>query len=253
MSVLKDLTNMRFGRLVVQERADDHITKNGERIVRWLCLCDCGNLVVVRGKKLREGSTNSCGCYRRDLLSERNTQRTPANFQDLCGQTYGRLTVISQAPKYVFPGGQFHTMWNCRCTCGNSTVVSHQHLVSGRVKSCGCYGSEMASERFRTHGASKSRLYKVWRGMIDRCTLPSHKSYKDYGGAGVRICDEWRTDFCAFRDWAFKNGYDENLPSFQCTIDRIDPYGNYEPTNCRWVPMSIQIHNKKIQTHTDVA
>ena len=80
------------------------------------------------------------------------------------------------------------------------------------------------------------------RAMKARCYIPSCSNYEFYGGRGISVCDEWRNDFIAFRDWALANGYTDEL-----SIDRIDPDGNYEPSNCRWVTMTEQFHNRRIR------
>ena len=82
---------------------------------------------------------------------------------------------------------------------------------------------------------SKTRLYKIFSGMKNRCYNPNNQHYKWYGGKGVTVCDEWLGEkgVQSFIEWALNNGYEENL-----SIDRIDPSGNYEPSNCRWVTMS---------------
>ena len=92
----------------------------------------------------------------------------------------------------------------------------------------------------RTHGESKTRLYRVWAHMKGRCNNPNDHGYKDYGGRGIKICDEWNNSYESFREWAIHNGYQEDL-----TIDRVNVNGNYEPNNCRWVTNLVQARNKR--------
>lgn len=80
--------------------------------------------------------------------------------------------------------------------------------------------------------------------MKQRCELETSLHYKSYGGRGIKLCDEWH-DYETFKNWAYSSGYDENAPRGQCTIDRIDVNGNYEPSNCRWVSMEVQAKNKR--------
>lgn len=89
------------------------------------------------------------------------------------------------------------------------------------------------------HGMCKSRIYKTWEGMKNRCYCKGQTSYKWYGGKGVTVCDEWSHDFQAFYDWAINNGYEDNL-----TLDRIYNNKGYEPSNCRWVTMKEQTRNR---------
>jgi hypothetical protein len=95
------------------------------------------------------------------------------------------------------------------------------------------------------HGLSRTRLYKVFRDMKTRCYNKNSPDYKDYGGRGIRICSEWLNDYLSFKSWAEENGYDEEAPKMQCTIDRIDVNGNYEPSNCRCVSIAIQNKNRR--------
>lgn len=98
----------------------------------------------------------------------------------------------------------------------------------------GIKGSNAGEKHYRyKHGATGTRLFKIWQSMKERCYREKHKYFADYGGRGIAVCDDWRFDFSAFRDWAIKNGYQDGL-----TIDRIDPNGNYEPTNCQWLTRS---------------
>ncbi len=89
------------------------------------------------------------------------------------------------------------------------------------------------------HGMRYSRIYNIWRSMRQRCNNPNTINYKDYGGQGITVCDEWNNSFEAFYEWAMVNGYEEHL-----TIDRIETSKNYCPENCRWVSQKVQQNNR---------
>lgn len=166
-------------------------------------------------------------------------------FIDLTGKRFGRLTVSERS---LFSGNSKKpiTYWECNCDCGNKTVVQGGALRRGVTQSCGCLQKEWTKENKprTTHGSANSRLYQVWSLMKQRCELPSNNRYYAYGALGVRVCPEWH-DFITFQKWAYENGYDPGSPRGACTIDRIDPEGNYCPENCRWVSMKIQNSNKR--------
>lgn len=90
------------------------------------------------------------------------------------------------------------------------------------------------------HGGSKTRLHNIWKGMRQRCQYEGHTKYWNYGGRGIKVCEDWQT-FPAFRYWALANGYEETL-----TLDRIDCDGNYAPDNCRWVSYKLQNLNRRM-------
>lgn len=148
---------------------------------------------------------------------------------NITGQKFGRLTAIKPCGKTS--GG--NVLWLCECDCGNKTTAPTQHLKSGNTKSCGCLNSELASKRFTKTGESNHRLYRIWRNMKRRCYDNTFKAYKNYGGKGVLICDDWLKSFENFYKWAISNGYKDNL-----TIDRINVNGNYDPNNCQWITRS---------------
>lgn len=157
---------------------------------------------------------------------------------DLTGQRFGRLIVLGRTE--LEKTGQ--ARWLCKCDCGNETVVQSYDLRSGNTQSCGCQRQENFTHT--THGHSKKRVYAIWKGMKSRCYNKNRKAYKDYGGKGIAVCEEWRDDFEAFYVWAMSNGYSDDL-----SIDRIDSDGNYEPANCRWADGLTQANNK---TNNDV-
>lgn len=230
MGAFIDLSGKRFGRLVAIRRAPN---KGGKTM--WECKCDCGNYKIVDAGDMKNGKVSSCGCLKRE--------RDLSQIEDLTGKKFGRLTVIGVGAPYV-SNNITKVRWLCKCDCGNTVEVRASYLKDGRTKSCGCYQMEMTSAACTTHGMSHSRLFAVWSSMIQRCTNENNSGYKNYGGRGICVCDEWM-DFVAFKDWAILSGYDEDAPYGQCTIDRINNDGNYEPSNCRWVDMLTQSKNKR--------
>lgn len=168
-----------------------------------------------------------------------------AKCKDLTGLNYGRLTVISRDEDRTEPSGRKRVYWLCKCECGKVVSVQYSALKAGKTKSCGCLKTERNKKHFTKHGFSKERLYQVWTDIKKRCSNPNYKQYKDYGGRGIIICDEWKNDYLFFRDWALKNGYNPYAKYGECTIDRIDVNGNYEPNNCRWVTIKQQNNNKR--------
>lgn len=158
---------------------------------------------------------------------------------DLTSKKFGRLTVIERAEDYISPKGKKYTQWLCQCDCGKFKVVSTSRLKDGTTQSCGCYSKETKEK----HGLCNSRLYEIYYGIKKRCLNKNSKSYKDYGGRGISICNDWLDQdvgFVNFYNWAISNGYKDNL-----TLDRINTNGNYEPSNCRWVSKKEQSNNKR--------
>lgn len=155
--------------------------------------------------------------------------------ENLIGRSFERLTAVMFSHK-----NRHGDHWTCRCSCGEVKVVRSEHLKSGRIKSCGCFQSEGIKQRRETHGLSYHRLYNVYRHIINRCYDSKNISFKNYGGRGITVCDEWINDNTTFFSWAFANGYKDELQ-----IDRINNDGNYEPTNCRFVTAKVNANNRR--------
>lgn len=154
---------------------------------------------------------------------------------EIVGKKYGYLTVIKRI------GSRWgHSLWECKCDCGTVCQRTANQLTMSKAVSCGCMTKEAQRNSRFSHGGTGTRLYRIWKGIRQRCSNSNISYYKYYGGKGVTVCDEWLHDFTAFQQWALSHGYADNL-----TIDRIDGDGNYEPNNCRWVTMTVQNRNKK--------
>lgn len=146
------------------------------------------------------------------------------------GQRFGRLVTLN-----LVQSGR-RERWLCQCDCGKTKIVSKLSLVHGKTTSCRCLANELTTARNTTHGKTKTRTYRIWQAMINRCKYPSNKAWKHYGGRWISVCEEWKESFTLFlKDMG------EAPPGH--TIERVNSNGNYEPSNCRWATQSDQTRN----------
>ena len=156
-----------------------------------------------------------------------------AKLNDITGKTFGNWIVLyrnGSTPNKA-------AVWRCKCLlCGSEKDVVGSSLTNGYSTKCrSCVPKQTLAKPHR-----KERIYTIYTAMKQRCTNPHSKYYCRYGGRGISVCGEWLNNPDTFFEWAFANGYKDGL-----TIDRVDCNGNYEPSNCRWIPLSEQSENRR--------
>jgi hypothetical protein len=152
-----------------------------------------------------------------------------ARTEDLLGRVFGRLTVVEKVG---------YRRWRSTCSCGGTAISKAQNLVSGKAKSCGCLARELAANLKRTHGASDTRAHNTWNGIIQRCTNPNNPHFRNYGGRGIAICDDW-LEFANFLR-------DMGQPPKGCSIERVDNNAGYSKQNCIWADRTTQQRNRRV-------
>lgn len=164
--------------------------------------------------------------------------RRIGKVKDLTGKRFGRLTVLN------FVGiKNRYAVWRCICDCGQECEVATDVLSRKGIHSCGCFAKDHLKEMSKnniTHGLTGSRLLGCYKNMMSRCYREKDIHYNAYGKRGIVVCEEWRTSKQAFIDWALSHGYSDDL-----TLERVNVNGNYEPSNCKWIPMKEQYKNKQ--------
>ena len=156
-------------------------------------------------------------------------------FQDLTGQVFNKLTVIS----YQGKGKNGQSKWLCRCDCGKEKVIFAHHMKSDNVKSCGCLGlTENRRNSATRHGGTGTPEWTSFHAAKKRCKPEQAEKFPDHAGRGIE-----------FRYKSFKEFLDElgprPEPKFQYSLDRIDNDGHYEPGNCKWATKKQQARNRR--------
>lgn len=228
-----DLAGKEYEYFSVIRQGNGRVTKGGNYKTTWICKCCCGKEFEVDAEKIRRGGVKSCGC--------KKYEHRDKFYEDLTNKRFDRLTVIRRLRPSEVKTKQYN--WLCKCDCGNVIHATAYKLKTGHTRSCGCLKKEFSiGDKTRTHGKRNTRLYNIHASMKQRCYNKNSENYCYYGKLGVSICDEWKGEngFENFYNWAIKNGYNDEL-----SIDRINPYGNYEPSNCRWADAITQARNKR--------
>jgi hypothetical protein len=156
----------------------------------------------------------------------------PIPFSFYIGKKYSYLTILTEVGR----NKNSQRIVLARCDCGTEKEFALYRILSNNTKSCGCYNRKRTSETATKHGMHGTSLYNTWNGMKARCNNPNASNYEWYGGKGVKVCEEWNSNFTAFKNWALKNGWKPGLE-----LDK-DIKGNgflYSPENCMFVKQAI--------------
>lgn len=207
---------MQLQLLTPLKRLENETTGGTSRII-WLFKCECGDFKKGRMDKFKSGGLKSCGC-----ISTKRPKKPPVVKKIKKKKIVKKrkcLLVLNHHADKKTGEGEFD------CLCGNKVIAQIKDVLSGKIVSCG-------------HKVSKDELYTTWSGMKHRCHNEKSTAYKYYGAKGVIVCEEWRNDFYAFKKYMGERpkGY---------SIDRIDPFGNYEKGNCRWADKDTQNENMR--------
>lgn len=146
------------------------------------------------------------------------------------GDRHGRLTAVRFSERR-----KGRNIWEFRCDCGGVQFSDPKTVRSGGTRSCGCIRRETPQRR--THGQSKTRIYRLWFGMLERCRNPKNPNFRYYGERGIIVCEAWQS----FETFAADMG---QAPD-RYTLERKDNSRGYEPNNCKWATRKEQARNTR--------
>ena len=155
------------------------------------------------------------------------------------GTVFGQWVTIHEGFMFVTIGGAREKRVLCRCACGKEKDVLYAILQKGQSRSCGCLRDELRIKRMTKHKLCSTPEYNTWVAMASRCNDSRNISYHNYGGRGISVCAEWKSDFMVFLADMGKR------PSPKHQIDRKDVNGNYCAENCRWVTATVNGNNRR--------
>lgn len=218
MKTIRDYIGEKSGRLICIGLAgkDSH----GRQLFMWQCTC--GNVIIKDAYSVLHGRTKSCGCLRREMATEK---KGLVRFNEGVAKYGDFRKKRAKSQKGGMPNR------------GKKEMETERKGVIRRIGHPIHYGAK------RNERGLQSRLYRIWSGIKTRCYNQNNPAYRYYGAKGITMCDDWRNSFVAFRDWSISHGYDDSL-----TIDRIDNFMGYSPSNCRWETMEHQrLHTRRSQ------